>query len=311
MAAVVETEALTKVYQPGLGKTGVLALKDLTMSVEEGEVFGLVGPNGSGKTTCLKILLGLAYPTKGKARLFGKSVFDLSVKERVGFMPEAPYFYDHMTGEGLLNYFATFFGMGRRERKERVNELLNLVGMHERRSMALRYYSRGMLQRIGLAQALLNDPALLILDEPTSGLDPIGSYQIRALIREMKTRGKTVLLCSHLLGEVEALCDRVAVLHRGNMLALGQMKDLLPVSERATVIAGGLSEEALGELKSRSQVAGPSNGMVEVLAQNPEEVNSIIDFVRGHGGEVYEIVRPRQTLEEFFIRAVRGDQEAS
>jgi len=310
VAAVVETEGLTKVYQPGLGKTGVLALKDLTLTVEQGEVFGLVGPNGSGKTTCLKILLGLIYPTKGKARLFGKSVFDLSVKDQVGFMPEAPYFYDHMSGEGLLNYFATFFGMGRRQRKARVEELLHLVGMHERRRMVLRHYSRGMLQRIGLAQALINDPSLLILDEPTSGLDPIGSYQIRGLIRELKKRGKTVLLCSHLLGEVEALCDRVAVLHRGNMLACGQMKDLLPVPEKATVIAGGLSEEALGELKGRAQVVGPSDGVVEVLAQNPEEANSVVDFVRGHGGEVYEIVRSRQTLEEFFIRAVRGDQEA-
>lgn len=310
MAAVVETEGLTKVYQPLLGGAGVLALNNLSITIEEGEAFGLVGPNGSGKTTCLKLLLGLIFPTSGKARLFGKSVFSLAAKERVGFMPEAPYFYDHVTGEGLLNYYATFFGMTRKQRKERVDELLTMVGMQERRKMPLRHYSRGMLQRIGIAQALLNDPSLLVLDEPTSGLDPIGSYQIRHLIRDLKQQGKTILLCSHLLNEVEALCDRVAVLHRGNLLACGALSELLPESAEAMVIVEGLPAQVVEELGRQTRVTSVDGGAVSVLAEGRAALNQILDKVRGSGGEVRDVVRKKTTLEEFFMSAVRRDQEA-
>lgn len=311
MAAVVETEGLTKVYQPLLGGTGVLALNDLSITIVEGEAFGLVGPNGSGKTTCLKLLLGLIFPTAGRARLFGKSVFSLDAKERVGFMPEAPYFYDHVTGEGLLNYYSTFFGMGRRQRRERVDELLSMVGMQERRKMLLRHYSRGMLQRIGIAQAMLNDPSLLIMDEPTSGLDPIGSYQIRHLILELKQRGKTILLCSHLLNEVEALCDRVAVLHRGNLLACGSLAELLPESAEAVVVVDNLSAEAVSELSKQAQVTSVDGGAVSVRTEGRAALNQVLDKVRSSGGEIRDVVRKKATLEEFFMSAVRRDQEAS
>ena len=310
MAAVVETEGLTKVYQPLLGGTGVLALNDLSITIVEGEAFGLVGPNGSGKTTCLKLLLGLIFPTAGRARLFGKSVFSLDAKERVGFMPEAPYFYDHVTGEGLLNYYSTFFGMGRRQRRERVDELLSMVGMQERRKMLLRHYSRGMLQRIGIAQAMLNDPSLLIMDEPTSGLDPIGSYQIRHLILELKQRGKTILLCSHLLNEVEALCDRVAVLHRGNLLACGSLAELLPESAEAVIVADNLSAEAVSELSKQAQVTSVDGGAVSVRTEGRAALNQVLDKVRSSGGEIRDVVRKKATLEEFFMSAVRRDQEA-
>jgi len=310
VAAVVETEGLTKVYQPLLGGTGVLALNDLSITIVEGEAFGLVGPNGSGKTTCLKLLLGLIFPTAGRARLFGKSVFSLDAKERVGFMPEAPYFYDHVTGEGLLNYYSTFFGMGRRQRRERVDELLSMVGMQERRKMLLRHYSRGMLQRIGIAQAMLNDPSLLIMDEPTSGLDPIGSYQIRHLILELKQRGKTILLCSHLLNEVEALCDRVAVLHRGNLLACGSLAELLPESAEAVIVADNLSAEAVSELSKQAQVTSVDGGAVSVRTEGRAALNQVLDKVRSSGGEIRDVVRKKATLEEFFMSAVRRDQEA-
>lgn len=311
MAAVVETEGLTKVYQPLLGGTGVLALNDLSITIVEGEAFGLVGPNGSGKTTCLKLLLGLIFPTAGRARLFGKSVFSLDAKERVGFMPEAPYFYDHLTGNELLNYYAGIFGLSRRLRAERIDELLTLVGMQERRAMPLRQYSRGMLQRIGLAQALINDPALLILDEPTSGLDPIGAYQIRGLISELRRRGKTVLLCSHLLNEVEAMCDRVGVLHQGNLLAVGSLSELLPETEAARVVASDLSAEGLEQIRALGLSAAQDGGTVAVEAPGRAAINQVVDVVRSHGGEILEIGRHRRSLEDFFIEAVRGRPSAS
>jgi ABC-2 type transport system ATP-binding protein len=310
VAAVVEMERLTKVYHTAFGGTGVLALNDLTLSIEEGEAFGLVGPNGSGKTTCLKLLLGLIFPTAGTARIFGRGVFDLKGKERVGFLPEAPYFYDHLTGEALLDYFGTLFGMSRKQRRERVDELLTLVGMQERRSMPLRFYSRGMLQRIGLAQALINDPALLILDEPTAGLDPIGSYQIRQMIMELERRGKTILLCSHLLNEVEALCNRVAVLHRGNLLACDKTSALLPEEEGAQIMASGLDRSNESALAGMGTITWGEDGMVAVGAQTDEAVQKVLATMVQLGGKVHEVSRRRMSLEEFFINAVRGDQRS-
>lgn len=308
--AVVEMERLTKVYETAFGGTGVLALNDLTLSIEEGETFGLVGPNGSGKTTCLKLLLGLIFPSAGKARVFGRSVFDLKAKQRIGFLPEAPYFYDHLTGEALLDYYGTLFGMGRKQRRERLDELLTLVGMQERRSMALRFYSRGMLQRIGLAQALINDPALLILDEPTAGLDPIGSYQIRQLIVELKRRGKTILLCSHLLNEVEVLCDRVAVLHRGNLLACDKTSALMPEEQGGQVVASGLDRSHESALAGMGAVTWGEDGMMAVAAKTDEALQKAVAAVVQLGGKVREVLRRRMSLEDFFISAVRGDQRS-
>ena len=282
METVISIQGLTKVYRSLGARRGVLALNNLTLDVYQGEMFAIVGPNGSGKTTTLKILTGLLFPTSGRATLFGRKVADVEVKRRIGFMPEAPYFYDHLTGEELLHYYASLFGLPKRAREERIDELLSLVGMQERRAMPLRHYSRGMLQRIGLAQALVNDPDLLILDEPTSGLDPIGAYQIRGLISELRRRGKTVLLCSHLLNEVEALCDRVGVLHQGNLLAAGTLDELLSGTDATRIVASHLSAAGLEKVQ---------------------------EAVRAEGGEIVEIGRGRGTLENFFIEAVRGRRE--
>jgi len=279
---VVSIQGLTKVYRSLGASRGVLALDDLNLEINQGEMFAIVGPNGSGKTTTLKILTGLLFPTAGTATIFGRRVSDIEVKRRIGFMPEAPYFYDHLTGNELLHYYASLFGIPKRAREERIDELLTLVGMQERRAMPLRQYSRGMLQRIGLAQALINDPELLILDEPTSGLDPIGAYQIRGLISEMRQRGKTVLLCSHLLNEVEAICDRVGVLHRGSLLAVGRVDELLPEGDATRIVASGVTEAALEKIR---------------------------EVVRAEGGEVREVGGERGTLEDFFIEKVRGGQQ--
>jgi ABC-2 type transport system ATP-binding protein len=279
---VVSIRGLTKVYRPLGAARGVLALNDLSLDIHPGEMFAIVGPNGSGKTTTLKILTGLLFPTSGAATIFGRRLTDMEVKRRIGFMPEAPYFYDHLTGDELLTYYAGLFGLSKSLREQRIDELLTLVGMQERRAMPLRQYSRGMLQRIGLAQALINDPALLILDEPTSGLDPIGAHQIRALISELRSRGKTILLCSHLLNEVEAMCDRVGVLHRGDLLAVGRVDELLPEAGATRIVASGVSDAALEKIR---------------------------EVVRSDGGEIREVRDERGSLEDFFIEKVRGQQE--
>lgn len=226
MGIVLETAGLTKVYGSS-ARRGTVAVNDLTLQVNEGEIFGLVGPNGSGKTTTLKVILGLLHPTSGEARLFGEDTRTaLRAKERIGFLPEGPYFYDHLRGEEVLGFYANLFGLDGNARKARVNELLKRVGMEGARKRVLREYSRGMVQRIGLAQALLNDPDLVLLDEPTSGLDPLGARDIRELILNLRKEGKTVFLCSHLLDEVQRMCDRVAILHRGRLLQIVEVSSL-------------------------------------------------------------------------------------
>lgn len=226
MGTVLETVGLTKVYRASVGK-GTVAVNDLNLQVNEGEIYGLVGPNGSGKTTTLKIILGLLHPTSGEARLLGEDTRTaMRARERVGFLPEGPYFYDHLRGEEVLGFYADLFGLNGEAKKKRIDGLLERVGMQGARKRVLREYSRGMVQRIGLAQALLNDPDLVLLDEPTSGLDPLGARDIRELIMGLRREGKTVFLCSHLLDEVQRMCDRVAILHRGKLLRVIEVASL-------------------------------------------------------------------------------------
>ncbi len=308
MAAVVEIDGLTKLYRSWLGGTGVLALNQLTLEVQEGETFALVGPNGSGKTTCLKLLLGLLFPTSGQTKLFGLQVGDMRVKRLIGYMPETPYFYDHLTGEQLLRYFAQLFGLRGSQQRRRIDDLLALVGMSERRNMLLRHYSRGMLQRIGLAQALLNDPQLLILDEPTSGLDPVGAYQIRSLIGELRRQGKTILLSSHLLNEVERLCDRVGVLYRGNLKACGTVEELVPQPTQVVMVAQGVPASALARLEELGATCAPTDEMVRISAP-VEQSQAVVELIQRDGGRLQELTRPRQTLEDVFMEMVREEAE--
>jgi ABC-2 type transport system ATP-binding protein len=308
LASVVEMHGLTKVYRSFFGGTGVLALNQLDLEIQEGETFGLVGPNGSGKTTCLKLLLGLLYPTAGEAMLFGRKVWDMRVKALLGYMPETPYFYDHLSGEQLLRYFAQLFGLRGAEQRRRIDELLALVGLSERRHMLLRYYSRGMLQRIGLAQALLNDPALLVVDEVTSGLDPVGAHQIRSLILELKRQGKTILLSSHLLNEVQTLCDRVGVLYRGNLKACGTIDELLPQPSQVVITALGLEAPTVARLEELGAACAAADGMVRVTVA-PEQAEQAVAVIQGDGGRLYELTRPRPTLEEVFMDMVREEVE--
>lgn len=223
--AIIETKDLTKHYFLGKKKV-VIGLEKANLSVEPGEIFGILGPNGSGKTTCLKLLLGILFPTSGQAYIMGKLPYDITMKQHVGFLPENPYYYDYLTGPELLRFYASLFSLEPDTAEKRIEELLELVELKEAKRLHLRHYSKGMLERIGLAASLINDPEILILDEPTTGLDPIGCRDTRNLLLKLKEQGKTILLSSHFLSEVERVCDRIAIFHRGYLLATGTLDEL-------------------------------------------------------------------------------------
>jgi ABC-2 type transport system ATP-binding protein len=273
----VEAKGLTKVYTGRFGRNPVVALRDLDLEVRRGEVFGLLGPNGSGKTTTLKLLLGLIFPTSGEATVLGQKPGNVLVNQRIGFLPEESYLYQFLNADETLDFYGRLFRLRRGERKKRIDELIRMVGLEDARRRAIRGYSKGMSRRIGLAQALINDPEVLFLDEPTSGLDPIGTREIKDLILDLKRRGKTVLMCSHLLADVEDVCDRIAILKTGELKMLGAVKELLTVKDITQIRLRRLSSDALEHLKA-------------ILAEEK--------------AEVVEVSHPRSTLEELFLRIV-------
>ncbi len=224
--ALIETKELSKVYILGNKKT-VTALNRVTMNVEEGEIFGILGPNGSGKTTCLKLLLGIIFPTEGEISIMGKTQYSIAAKQNIGFLPENPYYYDYLTGPEILRFYGRLFDMTRSAIDERSENLLKLVNLDDARNLSLKHYSKGMLERIGLAVSLINDPKILILDEPTTGLDPIGCKETRDLLIRLNESGKTILLSSHFLSEVERVCSRIVIFHKGNLLTTGTLGKLL------------------------------------------------------------------------------------
>ncbi len=233
MNTAIKIENLTKVYKLS-GRKKVIGLLDFNLEIKEGEIFGLLGPNGSGKTTLFKIILGLISPTKGKVEILGKDAADVGVKKEIGFLPENPYYYEYLTGPELLDFYGDIFDLPENVKKKRSDELLSTVGLEKVKHMALGNYSKGMLERIGLACALLNDPKLLILDEPTTGLDPIGGRESRDLLMKLKSEGKTILLSSHFLSEAEKICDRIGILHQGELLVVGELKKLLQEEKAET-----------------------------------------------------------------------------
>src|SRR5882724_2943873 len=241
--SAIHTEHLTKVYKDFWGRPKVKALDDLNLTIERGEVFGLLGPNGSGKSTTIKLLLGLIFPTKGKAFVLGEAAGSSRINEKIGFLPEESYLYRFLNGEETLKFYGRLFKIPRKELNRRVPELLDIVGLDQKaRKRKLREYSKGMARRIGLAQALINNPDLILLDEPTTGLDPIGTREMKDLILSLKEQGKTVLLCSHLLADVQDVCDRITILFRGKMQTLGHVKDLLQVQDVTQIEARGLND---------------------------------------------------------------------
>src|SRR3954454_5611665 len=247
----IHTHNLSKTYTDFWGRPKVRALDDLDLTINRGEVFGLLGPNGSGKSTTIKLLLGLIFPDRGgRASVLGHAAGDTSINEKIGFLPEESYLYRFLNGEETLRFYGRLFRMDRRTLNKRVPELLDIVGLDEKaRKRKLREYSKGMARRIGLAQALINNPDLILLDEPTTGLDPIGTREMKDLILSLKAQGKTVLLCSHLLADVQDVCDRITILFGGRMRELGQVKDLLQVKDITQVQARSLTESQVEELR--------------------------------------------------------------
>jgi len=279
---VIQTRNLTKIYRDFWGRKKVRALNSLSLEVRKGEVFGLLGPNGSGKTTTLKLLLGLLFPTEGTLKVLGRPAEDVEKNERIGYLPEESYLYRFLNAEETLDFYGRLFKMSGEQRRERSRELIKMVGLEQARRRQLKEYSKGMTRRIGLAQALINDPDLVLLDEPTSGLDPIGTREMKDLILKLKQQGKTVVMCSHLLADVQDVCDRIAILHQGELKELGRVDNLLKVRDVTEIRASGLSEDAKAEIRA---------------------------VVQRHGGNLLMMDNPTTTLEDLFLKIVR-DSEA-
>ncbi|PYL54852.1 MAG: ABC transporter ATP-binding protein [Verrucomicrobia bacterium] len=247
--AAIAVEGLTKVFPVPFRRQSIVAVRDLNLRIEAGEVYGLLGPNGSGKSTTLKIILGLVSPTRGRTKIFGRGSSLVRSREAVGFLPENPYFYKFLTGEETLRFFGKLCRLNGSRLKDRVCELLELVGLTNARDQRLSTYSKGMLQRIGLAQALINEPKLVVFDEPTAGVDPTGSRDIRNIIIDLKQRGVTVLLSSHLLGQVQEICDRVGILARGTLMREGRLEELIAIKNRSELVLENASEALVNEIE--------------------------------------------------------------
>ncbi len=278
---VIETRNLTKVYRDFWGRQKVRALKALDLEVRRGEIFGLLGPNGSGKSTTIKLILGLLFPTSGRALVFDKDATNVGKNERIGYLPEESYLYKFLNAEETLDFYGRLFDMPGKVRRERIAELIDMVELGWAKRRQLREYSKGMTRRIGLAQALINDPELILLDEPTTGLDPIGTRDMKDLILRLKDEGKTVVMCSHLLADVQDVCDRIAILHQGELKELGRVDGLLKVRDVTQIQAKGLSDEAKQEIRQ---------------------------IIEKHKGECISIENPTSTLEELFLRIVRESE---
>ncbi len=311
---MIKIENLHKTFFVGFRRKRVEALRGLSLEVDKGEIFGFLGPNGAGKTTIIKILAGLIRPTAGKAFVMGKPAGEVESKNKIGFLPEQPDFYQYLSGEEFLNFCARFFPISHRERKQRINRLLDQVGLERSRKLALRKYSKGMLQRIGLAQALINDPELVILDEPMSGLDPIGRKEIRDLIASLKQQGKTVFFNTHILSDVEVICDRVGIIHLGRLLKVGPVKEL----SSATIQSWEIQAEVRGEELKKDLEARGKRGEIAITWQgehalvrvnDEEKAQALVKMILEKGGHLTEYFVHRQNLEDYFWKAVGASGE--
>ena len=305
------THELTKDFRVGFWrKRPYRALDRLTLEVEAGEVFGFLGPNGAGKTTTLKLLMQLVYPTGGRAEILGRPLGDLSVKRRIGYLPENPYFYDYLTAEELLVYYASLFGIRGAGRKARASRLLDEVGIGAERRLQLRKFSKGMLQRVGIAQALINDPELVIFDEPMSGLDPLGRRDVRALILRLRDRGCTVFFSSHVLSDAEALCNRVAILARGRLVTSGRLTDMLALRAGGwELVVAGASEALIGSLGARVRRAvriSEGRYTLDLPLDPPPE--RLLGELTAAGAHLASLNPIRETLEDVFVESVTAPE---
>ncbi|HTF57643.1 MAG TPA: ABC transporter ATP-binding protein [Planctomycetota bacterium] len=282
MENVIEARGLTKVYKDFWGRPRLRALDDLNLEVRPGEIFGFIGPNGSGKTTTMKLLLGLLFPTSGSARVLGRAPTDVAAKARIGFLPEESYLYRFLNADETLDFYARLFHIDRATRRKRIDELIARFGMEHARKRQIREYSKGMVRRITFAQALVNDPEVVFLDEPTSGLDPISTRDMKNLILDLKARGKTVFLSSHLLADVQAICDRIGIIHEGKLKEYGAVRDILVRRDHVALTFRNLSDETRRKL---------------------------VDIATQEGAELISADNTLETLEDVFLRTVQGSKK--
>jgi ABC-2 type transport system ATP-binding protein len=306
----IETLNLEKTYMVGFWrKRPKRALLPLNLKVEEGEIFGFLGPNGAGKTTTLKMLMGLVFPTAGSARILGKEWTDPEIKAQIGFLPEQPYFYDYLTAHELLNYYGQLSGVPAKERKPRIEEVLSRVGLVDVKGVQLRKFSKGMLQRAGIAQAILHNPKIVFFDEPMSGLDPMGRREVRDLMAQLKQEGKTVFFSTHILSDAEALCDRVAIIHRGELLRVGAVSELTSaVQGKIEVIWQGTQiPAAMKTLGAECVVSGDT-----VRAVLPEaQQDAAIDTLRRERMRLIAVTPVRTSLEQYFVEKLKSSEKTA
>jgi ABC-2 type transport system ATP-binding protein len=308
MTSVIETNNLTKDYEVGFWrKRKVRALDGLSLSVNQGEIFGFLGANGAGKTTTLKLLMRLIFPTAGSAQILGRDISEVSMHSRIGYLPENPYFYDYLSAMEFLNFCGQIFGFSKSERTNRAKDLLTRVGLEENKwNTQLRKFSKGMLQRVGLAQALINDPEVVFLDEPMSGLDPIGRREVRDLIAALRLEGKTVFMCSHILSDIEVLCDRVAILRSGRLARLGSLDELrqdVAGPNLVEVVVSGTNAAALGFYLGGGdgfQMTSTPGGL-RIEIPDEKNLDEVIAALRRTGGKLVSVQALRQSLEELFL----------
>ena len=302
----IHTQALRKVYRSGFWRKKFVGLEGLDLEVRTGECFGYIGPNGAGKTTTIKLLMGLNFPTSGTATVLGEPIGSLEARRKIGYLPERPYFYDYLTAQEFLHFYGSLHGMSRASRQEKIEELLPLVHMERARDVQLRKFSKGMLQRVGLAQALINDPELVVLDEPSSGLDPMGRMLMRDIILGLKRKGVTILLSSHILSDVEQVCDRVALLKEGRVQQVASVDELVGQDVQAVeVVFDSLPNETAQALGHGEPVA-QGGGRVTFEVDNQEEANRLVVDALAKGAVLVRMQPRRESLEQLFVDEMTG-----
>jgi ABC-2 type transport system ATP-binding protein len=313
-AIAIETTGLTKVYSSSFGKRKVEALSSLNLTIPAGSIFGFLGPNGAGKTTLVKLLLGIIFPTSGSAKILGGEINDYRVKSKIGYLPENHKYPAYLTGGEVLQFFGKLSGLGGLELEKKIDEMLELVQMTKWKKSKLKTYSKGMMQRLGLAQAMLNDPELIYLDEPTDGVDPIGRKEIRDILIELKNKHKTIFLNSHLLSEVEMITDRVGILNKGKLLREGTVKELTEKKEEYKISVEGSIESLPAEVQQDANFTNTGGGYYSFKVADTQDLNRILDLLRNNGIIIKEMVQQKNTLEEMFISLIKeaeGTADAS
>ena len=305
----IETSSLEKIYTTSFGKQKIQALKELSLSVNKGTIFGLLGPNGAGKTTLIKLLLGITFPTFGSAKIFNEDISGYDFKKRIGYLPENHKYPPYLRGGEVLHFFGKLSGLEGEHLSKKIDEMLELVKLAEWKETKVKAYSKGMMQRLGLAQSIINDPELIFLDEPTDGVDPIGRKEIRDILLELKARGKTIFLNSHLLSEVELITDRVGILNKGTLLREGSVKELTENKEEYIINIDDDEYDLVNQSDSNHQISKLNDGSYSVKVDDVRSVNILIDKIRSDGKIIKEVLLQKNTLEDMFISLINKAEE--